>query len=298
MLSGGAAEKEDSSEREKGQSPLNQPSGTELSLNQPSGIELSLIQPSGTKLSLNLSSGTELSLNHPPGIEPSPIQPSGSEPSIVQPSGTEISHSQPLGIQAQAPLSLGQPQVATGSVKAPAPMPYFTGCLPGTVRLLPPRKGKVTSVVTMSSKGESITKTPTKTPVGERTWAKHVEETTCPIKKARLMEIDERYRNGTWDGIPRGFSLVVDDDGIERLRRITKDGGADKSKDIGKSEEDTALFNLGGTNAASNKSVSDDDGLGQDLDDMLNGMDVSPNGKGNVTPLLLDDENNSNNAVS
>ncbi len=107
MLGGGAAGNEDSSEREKGQSPLYQPSGTELSLNQ----------PSGTELSLNLTSGTELSLN----------QPSGSEPSIVQPSGTEISHCQPSGIQAQANLSHGQPQVATGSVKAPAPMPYFTG---------------------------------------------------------------------------------------------------------------------------------------------------------------------------
>jgi hypothetical protein len=111
-----------------------------------------------------------------------------------------------------------------------------------------------------------------------------VEEITCPIRDARTKEIVERHRNGTWDGIPRGFSLVADDDGSERLKRITKDGGADKSKDIGKSEEDTALFNLGGTNAASNKSGSDNDGLGQELDDLLNGMEVNPNGKGNATP--------------
>jgi hypothetical protein len=236
MLSGGAAETEDSSEREKGQSPLYQPSGTELSLNQPSG--------------------TELSLNHPPGTELSPIQPSGSEPSIVQPSGSEP--------------SIVQPQVATGSVKAPAPMPYFTGRLPGTVRLLPPRKNKVTSVVTMSSNGESTIKTPTITT--------QVEEITCPIRDARLKEIVERQRNGTWDGIPRC---------VERLKRIPKDEGADKSKDIPKSEEVTALLDLGGTNAAANKPGSDDDGLGQDLHDILNGMDVSPNGKGNVTPPLI-----------
>ena len=233
MLSGSAAERRDSSEREKGQSPLYQPSGTELSLNHPSGTELS------------------------------PIQPSGSEPSIVQPSDTETSHIQPLGIQAQAPLPLGQPQVATGFVKAPAPMPYFTGRLPGTVRLLPPRKGKLTSVVTMSSKGKSTVKTPA--------IATPVEETTCPIRDARSKEIMEQQRNGTWDGIPIGMTLVKDSDGVESLKRITEDEGADKSKDIRKSEENTALFILGGTKAASNKSGSDDETLGQDLDDLWNG---------------------------
>jgi hypothetical protein len=84
---------------------------------------------------------------------------------------------------------------------------------------LPPRKGKVTSVVTMSSKGESTIKTPTITT--------QVEEITCPIRDARLKEIVGQQRNGTWDGIPRGMMLVVDDDGIERLKRITKDEGAD-----------------------------------------------------------------------
>ena len=133
-----------------------------------------------------------------------------------------------------------------------------------------------------------------------QTITTQVEEITCPIRDARTKEIVERQRNGTWDGIPRGFSLVEDGDGIERLKRITKDGRADKSKDIGKSEEDTALFNLGGTNAASNKSGSDDDGLGQELDDLLNGMEVNPNGKGNVTPLRpeMGDEDDPNNAVS
>jgi hypothetical protein len=162
----------------------------------------SLDQPKGTELSLNTLEVTELS--------PIPIQPSGSELSIVQPSGSETSHI--------------QPQVATGSAKAPAPMPYFTGHRPGTIRLLPPRKGKVTTVVTMSSRGETTTKTPTITTP--------VEEITCPIRAARLKDIVERQRNGTWDGIPRGMMIVKDGDGNERLKAIPKDEGADKSKDI------------------------------------------------------------------
>jgi hypothetical protein len=152
-------------------------------------------------------------------------------------------------------------------------MPSFTSKGPGTTKIASPVRGQTL-------------KTPTKTtPVEERTWAKLVAETTCPVRKARLMDIDERYRNGTWDGIPRGFSLVEDGDGIKRLKKMTKEQRAAKSKDIGKSEEVTALFNLGGTKTTSNKSGSDDDGLGQDFDDMLNGMDVNPNRKGNVTPL-------------
>ncbi len=70
MLSGSATGKEDSSEREKGQSPLDHPPGTELSLNTLEITELPLNQPSGTELSLNLSSGTELSHIQPSGIEP------------------------------------------------------------------------------------------------------------------------------------------------------------------------------------------------------------------------------------
>ena len=86
----------------------------------------------------------------------------------------------------------------------------------------------------MSSKGETILQT--------QTITTQVEEITCPIRDARTKEIVERHRNGTRDGIPRGFSLVADDDGSERLKRITKDGGADKSKDIRMSEEDTAMM--------------------------------------------------------
>ena len=70
MLSGSATEKEGSSEREKEQSPLNQPSGTELSLKPLETTELPLNQPSGTELTLNLPSGTELPLLQPSGTEP------------------------------------------------------------------------------------------------------------------------------------------------------------------------------------------------------------------------------------
>ena len=70
MLSGGAAERKDSSEREKEQSALIQPSGTELSLNPLETTEhpecwtfteLPLNQPEqGTELSHDMPSGTEL----------------------------------------------------------------------------------------------------------------------------------------------------------------------------------------------------------------------------------------------
>ncbi len=88
MLSGDAAEGEDGSEREEGQSPLSQPSGTTLS--QPMGTTLS--QPSGTTLSQ--PSGTTLS------------QPSGTQSPLTQPSGKQ-SPSCPLeGVMASpAPAS-------------------------------------------------------------------------------------------------------------------------------------------------------------------------------------------------
>ncbi len=59
-----------------------------------------------------------------------------------------------------------------------------------------------------------------------------MEETSCPVRKARLKDIDERYRDGTWDGIPSGMMLVVDSDGNERLKKITKDEGTIKSKSV------------------------------------------------------------------
>ncbi len=88
MLSGDAAEGEDSSEREEGQSTLSQPSG--ITLSQPSGT--TLIQPSGTPLS----------------------QPLGTQSPLTQPSGK------------QSPSCLPESAMAS-PVPASAPMPYFTG---------------------------------------------------------------------------------------------------------------------------------------------------------------------------
>ncbi len=117
MLSGGAAEREDSSEREEGQS--------------------SLIQPSGT--------------------EPSLIQPSGTEPSLIQPSGTQSPLSQPSGEQALAPLPLSQPLEATGLVKAPSPMPSFTSQRPGTARITSPDKEATLKTPTTTTQVEERT---------------------------------------------------------------------------------------------------------------------------------------------
>jgi hypothetical protein len=49
-----------------------------------------------------------------------------------------------------------------------------------------------------------------------------------------------------------------------------------------------------------NKSNSDDEGLGEAFDDMLNGEEVNLNSKCNVTPLqtLIGDENDPNNEVN
>ncbi len=111
-------------------------------------------------------------------------------------------------------------------------MPSFTSQRPGTARFTSPDK-------------ETTLRTPTKTT--------QVEEITCPVREARVKEIVKRQRNGTWDGIPRGMSLVVDSDGNERLKRDTVDEGAIKSKDIQKSKDITALLNLGRPKTAINK---------------------------------------------
>ncbi len=177
---------------------------------QASGTEPSPVQPSGTEPSITQTSGTELS----------PVQPSGTEPSLIQPSGNQAPLSLTSGEQAPAPLPLVQPLEATGPEKATSsPMPSFTSQGPGAARIASPVKG-------------ATFKTPTIT---------HVDEITCPVQLARLKDIAEWHRNGTWDGIPRGMSLVVDSDGNGRLKRNTADEGANKSKDIQKSKGITAL---------------------------------------------------------
>ena len=121
-----------------------------------------------------------------------------------------------------------------------------------------------------------------------------------------MKDIAERQRNGTWNGIPSGMSIVVDSDGNERLNRTTVDEGAMKSKDIqkndngaGRNEEITALLMLGRPKTTINKSSSDDEGLEEAFEDLLNDEEVNLNSKGNVSPLpsLGGDENDPENEV-
>ena len=211
------------------------------------------------------------------GTDPSITEAAGAEPSHIQPSGTQALLSPPSDEQAQVPLPLGQPKEATSPVKTLSSlMPSFTSLGPGTTRIASPVRG-------------SNLKAPTIT---------HRDEITCPVRLARLNDIAEQHRNGTWDGIPRDMKLVVDSDGNQRLKRITKDEGTIKSKDGQKTKEATALLNLGRPKTAANKSGSDDEGLSQALDDMLGGREINP--KGSVTPLQSliggdDDPNNKTN---
>jgi hypothetical protein len=79
MLSGDAAEGEDSSEREKGQSTLSQPSGTTLS--QPSGTPPS--QPSCAQSPLTQPSGKQSPSCLPEGAVASPVPVSVPMPLLI-----------------------------------------------------------------------------------------------------------------------------------------------------------------------------------------------------------------------
>ena len=85
-------------------------------------------------------------------------------------------------------------------------MPFFTGSHPGTVRLLPPGKGKVTSVVTMSSKEETTVLAQTLTTQVEESAP---QEETCPVMMAKMKEIMRQRSNSAWGGIPKGAKLVL-----------------------------------------------------------------------------------------
>ena len=343
MLSGAAAEGEDSSKREEGQPSLSQPSGIQPSGTQPSGIQPSGTQPSGTQpsgtqspltkstvhilppkrkrkpktkgesaiplsemstaelsttepstnepsiseLSTTEPSITELSTTEPSTTEPSIDEPPTAEPSLIQLSGTEPSLIQPSGNQAQAPLSLCQSQEAIGSVKAPAPMPFFTGSHPGTVRLLSPRKDKVTSVVTMSSKEETTRLALTMTPRSEiERRAMALMNVSTPRQQARVDALVQRQRYGEvdgspWNGLYPGVGLVIGDDGHESMKMnadkaetlkskdIHESKDTHKSKDIQETEDSTPLLALGNTKTMANKSSSEDEGLGEALDALL-----------------------------
>ncbi len=186
--------------------PLNQPSGAQIPLSQSTGTEPLTVQISGT--------------------EPLTVQTTGTEPLTAETSDTEPSHIQPSGIQTQiSPLSGEQPTKTASPVKAPsAPMPSFTSQGPGTSRIKSPIRGETLN-------------TPTKTTqVGERTKA----------REAKIAEIVRQQRNGTWDGIPTGWHVVVDSCGHERIaqNKTAVDKEAIKSKDARKPEEVTALQHL------------------------------------------------------
>jgi hypothetical protein len=173
-------------------------------------------------------------------------------------------------------LPLVQPKEARGPVKALSPMPSFTSQGPGATRIASPVK-------------EATLKTPTTTTQVEKGTRPMIIENT-PKHQARIDALVQRQRYGEpdgspWDGIPSGMRLVVCSDGNERLIRDTVDEGANKSKDIRKTKEVTALLNLGRPETAVNKSGSDDEGLSQALDNMLDGREINPNSKGSVSPL-------------
>ncbi len=131
-----------------------------------------------------------------------------------------------------------------------------------------------------------------------------IEENAAKYQ-ARIDALVHRQRHGEpdgspWDGVPHGMHMVVGIDGYERLHRTAVDKEAIKSKDLQKSKDITSLVRLGRPKTAIIKSSSDDEGLGQAFEDMLNGREVNPNSKGSVSPLqsLIGDENDPNNEVN
>ncbi len=84
-----------------------------------------------------------------------------------------------------------------------------------------------------------------------------------------------------------GMRIVVGSDGNERLVRneTAVDEGAIKSKDVQKPEEVTTLTPLGSPKTSTNKLNNEDEGLGEDLHDLLNDEGIPPDNRGNASPL-------------
>jgi hypothetical protein len=80
-------------------------------------------------------------------------------------------------------------------------MPFFTGRLSGTVKLLPPRKGKVTSVVTMSSEEETTLQAQTITTQIEKRTSPMIVENTAK-HQASIDALVQRQRHDEPDGSP------------------------------------------------------------------------------------------------
>ncbi len=122
------------------------------------------------------------------------------------------------------------------------------------------------------------------------------------MRQAKLRDIVERQRNGTWDGIPRGMRIVVDSEGNDRLHRNAAVDVPEKSFNCDDDEgikESSTLLTLGSPKTTRNKSSSDDEGLGDALADLLSDEGNTLSGKDSVSPLPLlgGDEDDPNNAV-
>ena len=208
---------------------------------------------------------TQLPLSQASGTEPLSVQPSGTESLITEASGTEPSH--------------GEQPTPTSPVKTPsAPMPSFTSQGPGTTRIAAPNR-------------EATLKSPTKTTPVEKGTRPMVEEKT-PRQQARIDALVHRQRYGEpdgspWNGLYEGMSIVLDSNGHERLsvNRTTVDEEAVKSKDVQKINEDTALLTLGSPKISTNKSRGEDEGLAEDLHDLLSGNGNLPVERSSASPL-------------
>jgi hypothetical protein len=241
MLSGDAAEGEDSSEREEGRPTLSQPSGATLS--QPSGITLS--QPSG------------ITLSQPSGITLS--QPSGTQSPLTQPSDS------------QSPSCLHEDAVASPA-PALAPMPLFTGQhkgylyalkQKGTVRLLPTREGKLESVVSMPSEvGTSqLAQTTTQNDESKRP---SLADNMRKAREAWLEDAIEQQRNGTWDSVPHGWHKDADGIRIRRNADVNAAVAPVNYERLSSDEDNPQLFMLESPKKV--KPNSEDEGLGEKLD--------------------------------
>jgi hypothetical protein len=279
MLSGVAAERENSRERKEGQSLPTQPSGTSLS--QPLGTQaprtkplVRLLPPRGKKAnrkakrewpgpffepaySLPLRS---LNMETPLGTESPLIQPSGTEPPLNQPSGTQSSPCQPSGDQAPALLSPSQLQEVTGTVQASAPMPFFTS----TVRTSSPRtqfNGIDPEIPTTTTQME-----------GER----------------RTKSVQD---------------IADDKQGVHRAtvgeRAVKPKDDNSNNNDAGSNEGSMALLTLGSPKTGRNKSSNEYEGLGEALDDLLKNGRIPIASRSNASPLpsLGEGDNDPNNEV-
>ncbi len=106
--------------------------------------------------------------------------------------------------------------------------------------------------------------------------------------QARINDVVERQRNGTWDGVPHGWHVSVDSDGHKRLHKNAVVNAAETQLNndcVGSDEENPQLLMLGG--------------LGEALDVLLNdgGMPLVNKGDASPLPSWRGDDEDPNNEV-